>query len=500
MKKENQQLFILFFLLLSFLLAQGFIFLWWEKKQTEKFLEYINNIIHYADIEKLITNENRNKDGIYYIIIDKKLKVKTKEIPENSITKEEITFARMQKTEIYNLEKRYIIIPFKKYIIIAKLAKNKINSKLWVTETIFIILWVTIFSLYIKKKITPNKTIKRLINALEKELALEGNKITIEEFTKKAIKIIKQQKEKILNQEEIIKEREKEIKKLERELRKTKQDLETTQNSLLQAGSLMALGEFAAGISHELNNPLGIVLGFTQILLDEFSLDNPHYNKLKRMETELKRAQKIIQDLLSFARPAAPKKIWININQIVQETIQLISYSIPKNIKLETKLENKLPLCLVDPDQLEQVLINIINNAIDAMPEGGTLHISTKLYRLRTQDCYELGLAITQSSQNLLETQDPSQRMPKTKQYKPGTFAICIDISDTGMGIASEDLEKIFTPFFTTKKKGTGLGLSICWKLIRQNNGILRVKSYPGKGSTFRIILPIEEQGNDPKR
>ncbi len=286
---------------------------------------------------------------------------------------------------------------------------------------------------------------------------------------------------------------------LQRKLRKMEEDLTMVQQTLLQTGSLTALGEFAAAISHELNNPLGIILGFTQHLLEEIPPDHPHYPKLKRIETELERCRRIIQDLLAFARPAPPQIREIDLNDFLEGLIRFTFFEKPTGVQVECFLEEGLPKVSVDPEQLEQVLLNLIKNALEAMEGKGRLTIITRLGHLTRRDCFELALPTSQpGALELLKPPEGAGRVPQLKtEYQPGDPAVIIEIRDTGPGIPKEIQEKIFNPFFTTKKGGTGLGLSISWKLIRRNGGLLRYQSVPGQGTTFQIILPVSKERGD---
>ena len=286
-----------------------------------------------------------------------------------------------------------------------------------------------------------------------------------------------------------------ETKRLERALRKASQDLKGIQDDIIQAGTLTALGEFAAGMSHELNNPLGIVLGFTQHLLEELPEGTPHHPKLKRMETELGKCQKIIQDLLSFARPAQPRLQPVEVNALVKDVVHLWSYNLPGGIELRCRPNHRALSIQADPEQLEQVLLNLLRNAADAMPEGGTLEISTSMVQLSMEDCLNLSLPAEQPGGPLPRAWEKggSIRTPMVNELlEPGSPAVAIQVKDTGKGMDRETLQKIFTPFFTTKKRhGTGLGLSICWKLVRKNHGIIKVESERGKGTAFSLIFPV---------
>lgn len=326
----------------------------------------------------------------------------------------------------------------------------------------------------------------------------DGNQASLQWLLRQTKTRWQQMEQKIREAEEAMRVQGEETETLRITLRKTGQDLKTVRENLVQAGTLTALGEFAASISHELNNPLGIVLGFAQDLLDDVPSEHPYYPKLKRIETELSRSQRIIKDLLAFARPSDPAFRQVDIDELVRETVKFAFYSGVKGTEVSLDLEEGLPPVLVDPEQLEQVLLNLFKNAIEAMPEGGNLEISTSSMRLTTEDYFQLTVLVQQPARLLLGGQDQnkSRRTPKINgDIEPGGHAVSIRVRDTGEGIDPEHLQEVFTPFFTTKKKGgTGLGLSICWKLISRNGGLLKVDSIKGKGSTFNIILPIREQ------
>lgn len=285
----------------------------------------------------------------------------------------------------------------------------------------------------------------------------------------------------------------------EREIRKMKQDLEEAQFHLVRAGTLSALGEFAAGISHELNNPLGIIMGFSQVLLDEVDPEHPLYKNLKRIEVESSRCKKIVNDLLNFARPSEPHFKIVQLHGIIDETIQLLRYQIPAdNILIIKEYQASLPEVFIDADQVEQVLMNIMANAIQAMPAGGTITVATSVSELTRDDCRQLAASFMDFPAGLAggEVVAGVSKRVLTRQevYEPGDKTIVIEIADTGCGILKENLVKLFHPFFTTKKEGTGLGLSICWKLVEKQGGIIGVKSVEGEGTTFSIKIPLRKK------
>jgi PAS domain S-box-containing protein len=248
------------------------------------------------------------------------------------------------------------------------------------------------------------------------------------------------------------------LRQSEEKLRRQAQELE---QQLIASGRLVSLGEITASMAHEFNNPLGIVMGFTQDLMSETDPSDPHYRSLKIIDDETKRCEKIIRDLLQFARPKSTDFCPTDVKQIVEKTLGLVANHLYKQkIEAITQLEEDLPKIYADPQELEQVLVNLYFNAIDAMPEGGMLTVGAKL---------SLGAP-------------------------GGPQEVAITVSDTGFGIPPEDLPKIFQPFFTARKKsGLGLGLPICDRIIKNHGGRIKVESQPGQGTTFEIYLPVAQ-------
>jgi len=246
------------------------------------------------------------------------------------------------------------------------------------------------------------------------------------------------------------------LRESEEKLRRQAQELE---QQLIASGRLVSLGEITASMAHEFNNPLGIVMGFTQDLLSETDPSSPSYRSLKIIDEETKRCEKIIRNLLQFARPRATEVSQTDIRQLVEKTINLLANHLYKQkIEAISEIENNLPSISADPQQMEQVLVNLCLNAIDAMPEGGKLTVAAK-------------------------AEPPTDG---------GSSTVAITVADTGFGIEERDLPKIFQPFFTAKKKrGLGLGLPICDRIIKNHGGRIKVESQPGQGTTFKVHLPL---------
>lgn len=243
----------------------------------------------------------------------------------------------------------------------------------------------------------------------------------------------------------------------EAKLRKQANELE---QQLIASGRLVSIGVVTASMAHEFNNPLGIVMGFTQELLSECDPESRNYQALKIIDEETRRCQRIIQELLQFARPKDAAPCPTRVESIIDKTLNMVSNRLYKHkITAHARVANDLPLITVDPQQLEQVLVNLFLNAIDAMPNGGELSV-------------EAGL-------------DSSQKGPQ----------VAISVVDNGTGIDKADIAKIFQPFFSARKgKGIGLGLSICRRIIQNHGGEITVKSELGKGASFTILLPLSYQ------
>ncbi|MBI5634556.1 MAG: HAMP domain-containing protein [Nitrospirae bacterium] len=243
---------------------------------------------------------------------------------------------------------------------------------------------------------------------------------------------------------------------LETKVKEATEKLRLTQESMARTETLAAVGTLSAGVSHEISTPLNSIIGFTQLLLSEMEENNPAKGDLKVIEQEAVRCKKIIQGLLTFARTRPHEEALTDLNSLLSDTLLLIEYQPSmRKITIERDLDQALKQVEADTLQIKQVFLNIILNAVQAMPEGGRLTIATR----NTKD----GVEIT--------------------------------VSDTGIGISEETKQKIFQPFFTTKKDGTGLGLSISYGIIKEHEGEIVVESEAGRGTTFRILLPVSHRG-----
>jgi signal transduction histidine kinase len=232
------------------------------------------------------------------------------------------------------------------------------------------------------------------------------------------------------------------------------------EDHLIANDRLISVGELSASIAHEFNNPLQIILGFTQNLSQEEGFSEAWQQDLQIIEEEARRCRGIIRNLLDFARPTSNEPTPIVVNAIVQDSIKLVrGYLDRYNIAVDVQVPQNLPTIRGDPQPLKQVLINLFFNAVDAMPGGGALTVG----------------ASTDDSSHLI-----------------------VRVSDTGQGIYPDALPHIFQPFFTTKtKKGTGLGLAVCERIIRAHGGTISVESNPGSGTTFFLRFPLMEGKSD---
>jgi PAS domain S-box-containing protein len=223
-------------------------------------------------------------------------------------------------------------------------------------------------------------------------------------------------------------------------------------DQLVQAGKLAAVGKLAAGVAHEINNPLTGVLAYAEDMVDELPDDSPHQEDLKVIIRETFRCRDIVKNLLDFARQETPKMEKLDINKIVDRSISLVE-KLPefRNIKLELDKGEGIPFIEGDPHQLQQVLLNFLVNSAEAMKGKGVISLTTDYLR-RSDRCY-------------------------------------IIVEDNGPGIPENMIDKIFEPFFSTK--GTnGLGLAVSWGIIERHRGIIEVEMSESGGALFRIVLP----------
>jgi signal transduction histidine kinase len=303
---------------------------------------------------------------------------------------------------------------------------------------------------------------------------------------------------------EQLKEKQESLENYLESLESANKQLKQAQEELIRTEKLASIGRFAAGVAHEVGNPLGAILGYTSILQKEGMDREESKDYLNRIEKEIERINRIVHELLDFARPSKFKIKDLEINKVIESTLSLLSYQNNfKNIETQLDIQPDLPMIKGDESQLSQVIINIILNAVDAMPNGGTLTIQTRTHILENLDVDRLqGIYLRRRKSDPMESDYSHMRKTDPlsvllKKFSEGDRLVKIRISDTGVGIKKEDLENIFDPFFTTKApdKGTGLGLSISLRIVESLGGEMRVESEVGKGATFEVYFPAATQG-----
>ena len=279
--------------------------------------------------------------------------------------------------------------------------------------------------------------------------------------------------------------------------------LKEAQEELLRSEKLASIGRFAAGVAHEVGNPLGAILGYTGIL-EKGGVDREEAKDyLKRIEKEIERINRIVRELLDFARPSRGRRKDVEANKVLENALALLSYQKNfKDIRTSLDLQPDLPLIKGDETQLSQVFINMILNAIDAMPQGGRLSLQTRTFVVEHlfSDSFPRVIPArrrgdpVESDYSHLRKPDPLSAM--LTKFSRGDTLVRITIADTGTGIEKEDLKRIFDPFFTTKDpdKGTGLGLSVSLRIVESMGGEIKVESELGKGTKFEIYFPAVKE------
>jgi signal transduction histidine kinase len=241
------------------------------------------------------------------------------------------------------------------------------------------------------------------------------------------------------------------------ERREADVERERLHEQLLHADRLATIGELAAGVAHELNEPLGAVLGFAQLARKHADLPDPADQDIEKVESAALQAREIVRKLMVFARQTPPRKTRVNLNQLVEDGLYLLETRCAKSrIEVVRVLEEELPDVVADASQLQQVLVNLVVNAIQAMPDGGRLTIATH----------------------------------------HNESAAVLRVEDTGLGMSAEVRKRVFLPFFTTKdiNEGTGLGLAVAHGIVSAHGGKIGVESRPGQGSCFEVEISVDEE------
>jgi PAS domain S-box-containing protein len=252
--------------------------------------------------------------------------------------------------------------------------------------------------------------------------------------------------------------------RLYEETRHAYENLRLTQEQLLQSEKMAAVGQLISGVAHELNNPLTAILGYSQLLTSSGKMGAQGLEYSEKLYKQAQRTHRIVQNLLSFARQHKPERVPAQINQIIEDTLALREYDLrANNIRVHLGLEKDLPLTAADPHQLQQVFLNMINNAMDA----------------------------------ILDHAKEGDLWVETCENENG---IAIEFTDSGAGV--QEASRVFDPFYTTKPvgKGTGLGLSICYGIVTEHGGTIRVKNAPPRGASFTIELPHQQTASADKQ
>ncbi|HMK37153.1 MAG TPA: PAS domain S-box protein [Desulfomonilaceae bacterium] len=247
------------------------------------------------------------------------------------------------------------------------------------------------------------------------------------------------------------------------------------QKQLLQSQKMEAIGTLAGGIAHDFNNLLQVTSGYSELLLEQKSKDDPEYADLMKILQAAKNGAELVQRLLTFSRKVEPKPVPVDLNRLVIQVEKLLRRTIPKMIEIRLDLSADLSRMNADATQMEQVLMNLAVNARDAMPDGGTLVIGTHCVTLDEEWCKLRG------------------------GLDPGNYVL-LTISDTGHGMEKDTVEHIFEPFYTTKElgRGTGLGLAMVYGIVTQHKGRITCESEIGRGTVFNLYFPAIETHDEP--
>jgi two-component system NtrC family sensor kinase len=241
---------------------------------------------------------------------------------------------------------------------------------------------------------------------------------------------------------------------LEKKVEQRAEEIKRIHSQLFRSEKLASLGKLAAGVAHEINNPLTGILTNSSLLLEDMEKDDPRREDVEAMVKETIRCREIVKRLLDFAKQSRPQKKLVNINALIDNIILLVrNQALFRNITIEKQLTDHIPEVEADPDQIQQVFVNIVLNAAEAMTKAGKLTVVSKL--------------------------------------SPDGRFVTVNFADTGPGIPEPERGSIFDPFYTSKEQGTGLGLSISYGIVEQHGGTITVESIVGKGSTFTVQLPV---------
>jgi len=250
------------------------------------------------------------------------------------------------------------------------------------------------------------------------------------------------------------------------ELKEMEEEKKKLENQLFQVQKMEAVGRLTGGIAHDFNNILTAIIGNAELTLSGMAPTDPNYRRIKSILDSAKRASNLTKKLLTFSRKQLGEPVIANLNEVIKSMEDILRRTIGEDINFTISLEKNLKPVKIETTQMEQVILNLVVNAREAMPEGGNLTISTKNVFLSNKKC--------------IFCSDPIN----------GEY-VELSVSDTGVGIPPEIRDKIFEPFYSTKKDGTGLGLSIVYGVVSEMKGHLNFESEPGKGTTFHVYLPV---------
>ncbi len=252
-----------------------------------------------------------------------------------------------------------------------------------------------------------------------------------------------------------------------------KEEIEMCHAEQMQrAAKLASLGEIISGIAHEIKNPLTGISCAVQVFQLEMTEDDSRKAVTTEILNHIKRLDRTVKDLLNYAKPKPPHFLPLNIDDVLNKAVFFVYPEAKKhNVVIDTKIDGEIPDVMMDPDQIQQVFLNLMINAVQAMPEGGTLKITS------------------------MTSDKEREKDHGTTEVFPVEKAVIMKFEDTGKGIEPEYLKSIFDPFFTKKSKGTGLGLAISRRIVQEHGGEIVVRSTVGRGSTFSIYLPEIQTG-----
>jgi PAS domain S-box-containing protein len=268
--------------------------------------------------------------------------------------------------------------------------------------------------------------------------------------------------------ETLVQQKTMELRQAYERLKEETREREQAESQLRQAQKMEALGALAGGIAHDFNNMLAVILGNTELALDEVQDENGIGHNLAQILKASRRGRDLVKQILTFSRKSNKKRNAIDMNSLLKETFRLLRSSIPANIEIALDMEAQDAATVADPSEIQQIIMNLASNAEYAMrDDGGKL-----TFRVHDQ------------------TYLPGDRLPAA-DMEPGDYVI-LTVSDTGAGMTAKTQEKIFDPFFTTKEigQGTGMGLAVVYGILKNLNGAVTVHSEPGKGATFHVFLP----------